>query len=74
MRIDQALEDALAEPLRLRGDTASLEKFGAFFEGKKLDKGTNVTILWRLPSTLEVTSAPAGADLSNVGSLSLLPS
>eukprot|EP00884_Botryococcus_braunii_P003095 jgi/Botrbrau1/12787/Bobra.117_1s0006.1 len=60
-----ALEEALAQPLKLRGDSASLEKFGAFFQDQKLAKGTNVTLLWRQPAALEVIAAPAGTDLAN---------
>jgi hypothetical protein len=62
----QALEEALTPRLKLSGDMGSLEKFGEYFQGKNLAKGTDVVLLWRAPETLEVVVAAANADLSGV--------
>ena len=38
----QALEEALAPRLRLAGEGAALQRFGDFFAGRTLEKGTEV--------------------------------
>ena len=63
----QALDEALAPRMRLTGDTASLQQFGGFFQGKKLDKGTNIVMLWRVEGQLELyVAAPGASDFSQV--------
>lgn len=51
-----ALEEALAPRLRLMGGAAAaaLKKFGGFFSGKKLTKGTSLALLQRLDGGLDV--------------------
>ena len=53
--------------MRLTGDIGSLQQFGGFFQGKKLEKGTNVVMLWRVEGQLELfVAAPGASDFSQV--------
>ena len=63
----QALDEALAPRMRLMQDTGSLQKFGSFFEGRKLEKGTNILMLWRVEGQLEVhVASPSASDFAKV--------
>lgn len=57
---DQALEEALAPRLRLAGDSGSLAKFGDFFDGRSLEKGTGLILFYRVEGVLEVALLPPG--------------
>ncbi|PRW34027.1 chalcone isomerase [Chlorella sorokiniana] len=54
--------DALDESLRplMTGDEAVLDRFVAFFSGAQLDKGTEVTLLWRADGGTDVVLRPPG--------------
>ena len=56
----QALEEALAPRLRLAGEGAALERFGEFFKGKSLEKGTEVVMLWNNDGPVELALRPEG--------------
>ncbi|KAK9806338.1 hypothetical protein WJX72_010689 [[Myrmecia] bisecta] len=62
-----ALEEALAPRLRLTGEMGTLNTFKAFFDGKSLEKGTDILLLWRVEGALEVVVRPSGsADYTQV--------
>ena len=56
----QALEEALAPRLRLAGEGAALQRFGEFFQGRELEKGTEVVMLWRPEGAVELALRRAG--------------
>jgi len=61
----QALEEALAPRLRLAGEGAALQRFGEFFQGRELEKGTEVVMLWRPEGAVELAlRRAAGPELS----------
>ena len=57
----QAIEEALTPRLNLTGEMTTLTKFKKFFEGKSLEKGTNILLLWRSAGVLDVV-AKANSD------------
>ena len=62
----QAIEEALTPRLQLSGETAKLNKFKQFFEGKTLEKGTDLILLWNPSGRLDVKAGRAGSDYSQV--------
>ncbi|KAK9826897.1 hypothetical protein WJX81_006395 [Elliptochloris bilobata] len=56
----EALEEALAPRLRLAGEGAALQRFGDFFQGRTLEKGTEVVMLWRTEGPVELALRPEG--------------
>ena len=62
----QAIEEALAPRLQLSGETAKLNKFKQFFEGKTLEKGSDVVLLWNPSGRLDVKAGQAGDSYSRV--------
>lgn len=51
----EALNDALRPRLVLAGESLTLNKFGAIFQGKKLTKGTNILLVYGTDATLDVS-------------------
>ena len=64
----QAIEEALTPRLSVTGEIGTLNKFKQFFDGKSLEKGTNILLLWKTEGVLEVLvkTNPASADYSQV--------
>lgn len=64
----QAIEEALTPRLSVTGEIGTLNKFKAFFQGKSLEKGTNVLLLWKTEGVLEVVvkTDPVSSDYSQV--------
>ena len=62
----QAIEEALAPRLQLSGETAKLNKFKQFFEGKTLEKGSDVVLLWNPSGRLDVKAGQAGDSYDRV--------
>lgn len=64
----QAIEEALTPRLSVSGEIGTLNKFKQFFDGKSLEKGTNILLLWKTEGVLEVLvkTSPASADYSQV--------
>ena len=62
----QAIEEALTPRLSITGEMATLNKFKQFFDGKSLEKGTNILLLWRTEGVLDVVAKthPASQDYS----------
>jgi len=54
----EALNESLRPRMSLSGETSLLEQFSAFFQGKKLIKGTNVVLMYRTDATLDVLVSP----------------
>lgn len=50
----EALNEALKPRMSLSGELGTLDTFMAFFNGKKLTKGTNIVLLYRTDATLDV--------------------
>lgn len=42
-----------------------LEELKAYFQGKQLDAGTNVVLLWRQPAALDLLLCPPGAPIAD---------
>lgn len=59
-----AIEEALTPRLSVTGEMATLGKFKKFFEGKSLEKGTNILLLWRTQGVLDVLSTASQQDFS----------
>ena len=57
----EALEAAMGPRVRLVGEGAALDAFGAFFGGRKLAKGTAILMLWRPSGAVEVATCADGA-------------
>lgn len=64
--------DALDESLRplMTGDEAALSTFSSFFHGKQLDKGSEVTLLWRSDGPTDVALRPPSDAATPYASLS----
>lgn len=64
----EAIEEALTPRLRITGELSTLTKFKEFFNGRSLEKGTNILLLWKTEGVLEVVANPesGGADYSQV--------
>lgn len=64
----QAIEEALTPRLSVTGEISTLSKFKQFFQGKSLEKGTNVLLLWKTEGSLEVLvkADPVSQDYSQV--------
>ena len=64
----QAIEEALTPRLSITGELSTLTKFKEFFNGRSLEKGTNILLLWKTEGVLEVVAKPesGGADYSQV--------
>ena len=62
----QAIEEALTPRLSVTGEIGTLNKFKQFFDGKSLEKGSNILLLWKKEGVLEVVakSHPSGEDYS----------
>ncbi|EFJ51055.1 hypothetical protein VOLCADRAFT_103700 [Volvox carteri f. nagariensis] len=54
----EAINKSLAPRMQLAGDTASLDKFNAFFSSKNLVNNTEVLLLWSMAGDLEVLVTP----------------
>ena len=54
------MEEALTPRMRLAGDLNSLAKFGDYFSGRTLEKGTAILLLYGAESALEVAVLPPG--------------
>lgn len=54
--------------LSVTGEMATLTKFKQFFDGKSLDKGTNILLLWKTEGVLDVVAKtrPNSQDYSQV--------
>lgn len=63
-----AIEEALTPRLSVTGEIGTLNKFKQFFDGKSLEKGSNILLLWKKEGVLEVVakSHPSGEDYSQV--------
>lgn len=59
-----AIAEALEPRMRLTGEMATLDKFKQFFDGRTLEKGTQIVLLWRVEGILEMTvrTAEDGTD------------
>lgn len=70
----QAIEEALTPRLSVTGEIGTLTKFKQFFQGKSLEKGTNILLLWRTEGVLEVLAKadPASQDYTQVPLSSVL--
>ena len=67
----QAIEEALAPRLQLSGETAKLNNFKQFFEGKTLEKGSDIVLLWNPSGRLDVKAGQAGDDYTRVSPVRL---
>jgi hypothetical protein len=54
----EALEEALRPRMALSGETSVLEQFAAFFQQRKLTKGTNIWMMYRTDAALDVVIRP----------------
>lgn len=63
-----AIEEALTPRLGVTGEMATLNKFKQFFDGKSLEKGTNILLLWKTEGVLDVVAKthPDSQDYSQV--------
>lgn len=62
--------------LGVTGEMATLNKFKQFFDGKSLEKGTNILLLWKTEGVLDVVAKthPDSQDYSQACSLLALKS
>ena len=69
----QAIEEALTPRLSVTGEMGTLAKFKQFFEGKSLEKGSDILLLWKKEGVLEVVAKPrpSSGDYSQVCLLSV---
>lgn len=69
----QAIEEALTPRLSVTGEIGTLNKFKQFFEGKSLEKGSDILLLWKKEGVLEVVAKPhpSSGDYSQVHLLSV---
>ena len=69
----QAIEEALTPRLSVTGEIGTLAKFKQFFEGKSLEKGSDILLLWKKEGVLEVVAKPrpSSGDYSQVRLLSV---
>ncbi|DBB11970.1 TPA: hypothetical protein ACH3X3_006096 [Trebouxia sp. C0006] len=49
-----AIEEALTPRLSVTGEIGTLNKFKQFFDGKSLEKGSDILLLWKKEGVLEV--------------------
>lgn len=63
-----AIEEALTPRLSVTGEIGTLNKFKQFFEGKSLEKGSDILLLWKKEGVLEVVAKPhpSSGDYSQV--------
>lgn len=64
----QAIEEALTPRLSVTGEMGTLAKFKQFFEGKSLEKGSDILLLWKKEGVLEIVAKPrpSSGDYSQV--------
>ncbi len=70
----QAIEEALTPRLSVTGEIGTLNKFKQFFDGKSLEKGSDILLLWKKEGVLEVVAKPhpSSGDYSQACALSPL--